>query len=130
LAENRRFSGVWRRAIKGSVIAELQGIEVVDVAPDCADEIAESVCAAIIELPWFYRRPLKTLAFIAALVSILFAMRNLDAVSPRSRRRVLAILNFAPGFGLFSKYVRALALLALFDARGVVIPGAARPVTE
>lgn len=114
----------------GTVIAELQGIDVVDAVPGCTNEIAESVCAAIEELPWFYRRPIKLLAFSAAILSAVLVMRNLDTARPRSRGRVFAILRYVPGFGLLRKYVRALALLALFDAPGVNIPVTVRSVTE
>jgi hypothetical protein len=121
---------LWRRAVKGTVIAELQGIKVADAVPGCADEISDSICAAVAVLPWFYRRPIKVLALITAMVSILLTLKNLDSAGAGARNRVLSVLGFVPGFGLFRKYVRALALLALFDAVGVVVPDANRAVAE
>ena len=130
MAEHHGVSGLWRRAVKGTVIAELHGIAVADAAPDCSDDIAESVCFAIDELPWFYRRPIKMLAFFAAVVSTILVMSNLDATDTGSRTRVLAVLKYTPGFALFRKYVRALALLALFDAPGVINPAVVQAGTD
>lgn len=116
------MSSQWCRAVKGIVVAELSGIEIVEDLADSSAVIAESVCAAIHELPWFYRQPLKMLAHITGVVSIVFTMANLDSTGDSSRHRLLTVLGFLPGFGLFRKYVRALALLALFDSRGVKHP--------
>jgi hypothetical protein len=110
---------MWRRAVKGTVVAELAGITVADAAPGSSDPIAQFVCEAIEAQPWTSRHPLKTLAIFVAMVSIVLSLSNLDGASARSRLRVLRVLRFVPAFSMFRKYVRALAMLALFDAPGV-----------
>ena len=90
--------------------------------------IGNYVCRAVDSLPYQYRLPMQSLALALGIICWLTTARSLESLRPATRQRTMRLFRLVPLERVLAKYVRAMALLALFDSPRVTTPPAeARP---
>jgi predicted permease len=77
--------------------------------------IFQFVSNIIINLPWYFRLPVRILASTIGLLCLITTGHRLNLLSSEKRSSFLRRVQFIPFFGMLNKLVRSMAFLKLFD---------------
>jgi hypothetical protein len=110
---------MWKSVLTGIILGNIETLgpykTIKDKNSNAVRSIYQFVSNVIINLPWYFRLPVWSLANMIGLLCLIVTGHKLNLLSSEKRSSFLRRVQFIPFFGMFNKLVRSMAFLKLFD---------------
>ena len=110
---------MWKNVLTGFILENIETLKHYQTMKGEGTNTVESIFQfasnVIINLPWYFRVPVIILASLIGLYCLITTGHKLNLLSSEKRSSFLRRIQFIPFFSMFSKLVRSMTFLKLFD---------------
>ncbi len=110
---------MWKSVLAGIILENIETLKyyqnVKAENSNIVEIILQYVANVILNFPWYFRFPVRTLASMIGILCLISTGHKLNSLPSEKRSSFLRRIQFIPFSDMLNKLVRSMAFLKLFD---------------